>query len=108
MRENRHRHEELQLVVDQIPDFSGGQGSSDIVRAVVTTAIPTGTIGSPSTAGRAQVYQWDSDAGTSSTDSEADPVRVCNDHTLSASIGTGKCIKIAFIDGDYWLIAADC
>lgn len=84
------------------------QGYGAILRAVVTTAIPTGTISSPSTSGRATLYRWDSAAGTSSEDTARTGVRVCNDHTLSASIASGKAIKVSWIDGDYWLIAADC
>lgn len=79
-----------------------------VLRAVVTTAIPTGTLASPSTTGRATIYQWDPDAGTSSTNPAMTGQRVCNDHTLSASIAVGKAIKVAWIDSDFWLVAADC
>ncbi len=77
-----------------------------VLRAVVTTAIPTGL----SYTGAATVYRWNPATNTSTA--ETDPtwqnIRICNDHTLSASIATGKVIKIAWIDGDYWLVAADC
>lgn len=110
MRIERHRQEELQAIIDLLPEIGGTPGASDIVRAVVTTAIPSGSIGSPSTSGKATIYLWDSQTATSSisTDSSQIDVRICNDHSLSASVSTGKTIKAAFIDGDYWLIAADC
>jgi hypothetical protein len=81
-----------------------------VLRAVVTTAIPTGTSSVPSTAGKCTLQRWDPVAATSSAETHADftAVRCCNDHTLSASIAVGKCIKVAWIDGDLWLISADC
>jgi hypothetical protein len=35
-------------------------------------------------------------------------VKVLNDMTLSASIAIGKAVKLALIDGDLWLVQAEC
>jgi hypothetical protein len=76
-----------------------------VFRAVVSTAIPTGSFAGPSDTGRAFVYHRDS-AGSWVADSA--PTKVMNDHVLSASIPTGTTIKVSWIDGDFWLITADC
>jgi len=94
------------------PEEAGGRhpGAIPIVRAVVTTVIPSGTITDPSTTGRANVYRWDNEADTSSIESSADwqNIRVCNDHTLPAAVPLGTVVKLGWSDGDYWLIASDC
>lgn len=77
-----------------------GSSGEGLFRAAVTTAIPTGSIGSPSSSGRAVVYI---DGVADSTS-----VTVWNDHTLSSPIDTGKVVKLGVIDGKYWLLAADC
>lgn len=82
----------------------GGGGGGEVARGVVTTAIPTGTPAAPSTAGRITVLLWD---GSTSSSGRTD-VKVCNDMTIAASVATGKVVKVAMIDGDYWLIAAEC
>jgi hypothetical protein len=86
------------------------QPGGSILRATVTTAIPTGTIGTPSTTGQVTLYHWDPDAATSaiSTDPSEVNMRCCNDHTLSASVPGGTTVKVAWIDGDLWLVASDC
>jgi hypothetical protein len=76
-----------------------------VVRAKVTTAIPTGTLTTPSTTGRAQIYHKDASGAWAASGS---PVVVVNDHTLAASIAVNKVVKLAWIDGDWYLIAADC
>ena len=78
--------------------------SPSIARAVVTTAIPTGTIGTPSDTGEVTLYNWD---GTTS-DAGDTAVSVLNDMTIAASVPIGTVVKIAMIDGDYWLIASEC
>lgn len=75
-----------------------------IVRAKVTTAIPGGTFTSPSTAGRAQIQhknsagQW-ADVG--------DPVEVRNQFG-GGSIAAGAGVLLAWIGGEWFVVAADC
>lgn len=76
-----------------------------VARAKVTTAIPTGTFDAPSSDGRAQIYHKDH---TDSWVVSGDPVKVLNDHTLTASVAIGKVVKLAWIDGDWYLVAMDC
>lgn len=73
-------------------------------RGEVTTAIPTGTLATPSTTGVATLYNWD---GANSTAGETG-VPVLNDMTLAASIAVGKAVKLALIDGSLWLVQAEC
>jgi hypothetical protein len=74
--------------------------------ASVTTAIPTGTLASPSTSGRVTIYR-DANRGAALVAAEADAV--CkNVHTLSASIAVGKTVQVYWRAGTWWLIAADC
>lgn len=90
------------------PDQRRGQVQNwnpGVVRAKVTTAIPTGTLTTPSTAGRAQIYAKDYTGAWVATGS---PVVVDNDHTLTASIAVNKVVKLAWCAGDWFLIAADC
>ncbi len=89
---------------DSPPIFRQGGISGGIARAVVTTAIPTGTIGSPSTSGRGTLYTWD---GSTSTAGDTG-VQINNDMTIAASVPNGTVVKIAFIDGDYWLVSSEC
>lgn len=77
-----------------------------VLRAVVTTAIPTGTAAAPSTAGRCTIYTWDPASGASSAGRTG--VRVCNDMALPSSVAVGKVAKVAWIDGDLWLVSAEC
>jgi hypothetical protein len=74
-------------------------------RAVVTTAIPTGTPTSESTSGRVTIYRRN-DAGTLAA---AETGQMCrNAHTLSASIAVGKTVTVWW-DANAWsLVAADC
>lgn len=80
------------------------RGGSDILRAAVTTAIPTGSIVAPSTSGRVTLYTWD---GATSSASETG-VTVLNDFDLASSVPIGATVKVAEIDGAYWLISAEC
>jgi hypothetical protein len=76
-----------------------------IVRARVTTAIPTGTWDSPSSAGRAQIRHKDlSGAWVDS----GDPVVVWNDYTMPSSLPINRVVKIAWIGGEWWLVSASC
>jgi hypothetical protein len=73
--------------------------------ALVTTAIPTGTLASPSTAGRVTIYR-DDDAGGLAA---AETGMVCkNVHTLTASIAVGKVVQVFWRAGVFWLVSADC
>lgn len=93
----------------QPPRYPAGSGpvnwNPGVVRAVVTTAIPTGTFSSPSTAGRAQIYYKDP---TGAWAASGAPVVVNNQHTLSSSIAVGKPVHMAWCDGDWFVITADC
>ena len=89
---------------DSPPIFRQGRTSGGIFRAVVTTAIPTGTITAPSDTGRVTLYDWD---GSSSTAGETD-VTVLNDFTIAASVPVDTVVKLAYIDGSYWLRASEC
>jgi hypothetical protein len=73
--------------------------------ASVTTAIPTGTLGAPSTAGRVTIYRDDDAGGLVAAETGAQ----CNNyHTLSASIASGKTVSVYWRAGVWWLVAADC
>lgn len=76
-----------------------------IVRAKVTTAIPTGTFGNPSYDGRAQIYHKNAVGDWAVS---GDPVKVSNDNVLTASIPVGRTIKLGWIGGEWWLISASC
>jgi hypothetical protein len=73
--------------------------------ASVTTAIPTGTLASPSTAGRVTIYRDDDAGGLAAAETGAE---VHNYHTLSASIASGKTVSVYWRAGVWWLCAADC
>ncbi len=80
------------------------RGGGGMARGLVTTAIPTGTIGTPSTTGKVTLYTWD---GTTSAAGETG-VAVLNDMTIAASVPNGTVVKVALIDGDYWLVSSEC
>jgi len=88
---------------DTPPVFRIGRGPQNY-RGVVTTAIPTGTISTPSTTGVVTLYNWD---GANSTAGETG-VQVLNDFTLSASIAVGKVVRLQLIDGALWFVQAEC
>jgi hypothetical protein len=72
--------------------------------ALVTTAIPTGTLAAPSTSGRVTIYR-DGGGGLVAAETGA----TCkNVHTLSASIAVGKVVQVAWRAGVWWVISADC
>ena len=73
--------------------------------ASVTTAIPTGTLGAPSTSGRVTIYRDDGGGGLVAAETGA---QCSNYHTLSASIAVGKTISCYWRAGNWWLVAADC
>lgn len=76
-----------------------------VVRAIVTTAVPTGMFDGPSSTGAAQIIHKDQSGAWVNSGS---PVRVFNDHTLTASIAVDKVVKLGWCDGDWYLLAADC
>lgn len=76
-----------------------------VVRAKVTTAIPTGTFDTPSDAGRAQVYAKDH---TGTWVASGDPVTVMNQYVLTASVATGKSVHLCWCSGEWYLLAMDC
>jgi hypothetical protein len=86
--------------IQQSQGGGGFGGGGTLALGVVSTAIPTGTVTSPSTAGRVQIYVGGSSSGS--------PVQIDNIHTLSASIAVGKAVTIAVIDGSWRVISADC
>jgi hypothetical protein len=73
--------------------------------ATVTTAIPTGTLGTPSNTGRVTIYRDNASGGLTA----AETGQTCkNYHTLSASIAIGKTVTVYWRAGVFWLLAADC
>ena len=73
--------------------------------ASVTTAIPTGTLGSPSTAGRVTIYRDDGAGGLAA----AETGQEChNYHTLTASVPLGTTVSVAWRAGVWWLVNTDC
>lgn len=86
-------------------DASGGRfWNPGIQRAKVTTAISAGTFGSPSNDGRAQIYHLDS---TGAWLVSGDPVEVFNQFK-GTPISVGVAILLAWIAGQWWVVAADC
>jgi len=102
-------------VVERVESMSIGGGprpgnrstpwTYGVVRAKVTTAVPTGSWDSPSSAGRAQIYHKDS---TGAWVASGDPVELWNDFTLTASIPVGRVVRIGWIGGEWWLVSGSC
>jgi hypothetical protein len=84
----------------------GAGWNPGVLRAIVTTAIPTGTMGTPSSTGRVTIRNWNPQTATDSAGLTS--VKVLNDMTISASIAVNKMVKVAWIDGDFWLVSAEC
>lgn len=80
------------------------EGGIAIARAKATETIPGGTFTTPSSSGEAQIYRKDSGGGWVAS---GEPVTVWNDHRVT-SIPAGSTLKIVLIDGDWYLLAADC
>jgi len=76
-----------------------------IVRAKVTTAIPSGTFASPSSDGEAQIHHKDA---TGAWAASGDPVKVWNDNPLDNPIPVGRTIKLGWIDGEWWAVSGAC
>jgi hypothetical protein len=100
------------LRVERMPigDTSAGRARSSgyaaqVLRAIVTSPVTSGTWNSPTNAGRAQVRTKNA-AGAWVDDGS--PVIVWNDHTLASNIANGKVVKLTLIAGEYWLNIADC
>ncbi len=73
--------------------------------ALVTTAIPSGSLAAPSGAGRVTIYR-DDDAGGLVA---AETGQACkNVHALSASIAVGKTVQVAWRAGIWWVVSCDC
>ncbi|WP_165068257.1 hypothetical protein [Paludisphaera rhizosphaerae] len=88
-------------------DSALGRGAGwtpSIVRAQVTTAIPTGSFASPSSSGRAKIAYLIAGVWTL----ETDPVEVWNDKTLASSIPVGRAVNLAWICGQWWLNIISC
>jgi hypothetical protein len=85
--------------------YAQPSGSVYLMPASVTTAIPTGSLGSPSTAGRISIYRDDSSGGLVGAETGQ---QVNNYHTLSASIAIGKTVTVYWRAGVWWLVASDC
>ncbi len=75
-----------------------------VQRAVVTTAIPTGTMASPSSSGR--VTLWAKTGGTWGA-AETD-VTVWNHNTMPSSIPVGRAVTVCWIAGEWWLNTGSC
>lgn len=83
----------------------GANWNPGIVRAKVSTAIPSGTFDSPSSAGRAQIYHKNAAGAWVAS---GDPVKVFNDNPLTAALPVNRTIKLGWIAGDWWLVSASC
>ena len=86
------------------PTSDPNAGTAGIFPASVTTAIPTGTLGSPSTSGRATIYRDNGSGGLTASEAGV----VYNYHTLGASIAVGKTVSVYFRANVWWLVASDC
>jgi len=75
-----------------------------VFRAKVTTAIPTGTYDSPSSAGRVLIRRGPN--GSRVDDPAA--VALWNDYPLTASIPVGRTVRICKIGSEYWLLTTAC
>lgn len=85
----------------------GSAWTPSVVRAYVTTAIPPGTKAAPSSSGRARIMGYD---GSAWYDLPGDPSQVFNDHAFCSgvsNIAVAKVVKLAWIAGQWWLLAAD-
>jgi len=75
-----------------------------VVRAKVTTEIPGASFEDPSDTGEAQIYHMDAIFDWVPVD---DPVKVRNQFGGSA-ISVGVSVMLAWIGGQWWVVAADC
>jgi len=82
----------------------GGPWTYGVVRAKVSTVIPSGSFASPSDSGEAQIYHKDS-AGDWVASGE--PVSVKNQFG-GGSIAVDSGVLIAWIGGEWFVVAADC
>lgn len=76
-----------------------------IVRAKVTTAIPSGTFESPSSSGRIQIHHKNSAGAWVAS---GDPVQIFNDNPLPSPIPVGRTVKPGWIGGEWWLVSGAC
>lgn len=103
----------IKRVVDRFEGPSPPTGSAvgatpgwnpGIQRAKVTTAVPTGTIASPSSTGKVKIQVKGADGSWA----DGPEVTCYNDMSMSASLPVGRAVKVAWIAGDYWLVSASC
>jgi len=96
----------FEAAADGVANPAGGvPWTYGVKRAVVTTAIPTGSVASPSSSGRITIKVKNS-AGAWVDGFVDRPV--WNDNTLAASIPSGRACKVAWIAGEWWLVSASC
>lgn len=83
----------------KVPQWTYG-----VVQAVVTTAIPSGTKTSPSTAGRVRLVHWDGSAWADS----GDPVEVVSMMTSSSPVPVGRVVIVGWSGGKWVLVSGSC
>lgn len=86
------------------PPARAARWNPGVQRARVTTAIPTGTEASPSSAGKVRLKVRDS-AGAWG---DGEEVQVYNDFTMPSSLPVNRMVKVAWIAGQWWLVSASC
>lgn len=86
------------------PYRGAGASQLGVLRAKVTTAIPTGTFSSPSSAGAVQIWHKEGDTWVA----YGSPVQVFNDMTISASVPVGKVVRVAYMSGELWTVGGEC
>lgn len=82
----------------------GAPWTYGIVRAKVTAEIPEGSFAAPSEGGEAQIYHKDSSGEWVES---GDPVEVHNQFG-GGSIAVGASVLVAWIGGEWFVVAADC
>ncbi|WP_165250204.1 hypothetical protein [Paludisphaera soli] len=86
------------------PVASAWGWSPGVLRARVTTAIPAGTMSSPSSSGRVRLWHRVDGAWAEI----AEDVEVWNDHAFTSSVAVNKAVKVGWIGLQLWLVQADC
>lgn len=74
-------------------------------RAVVVEPIPAGTVASPSSSGRAQIYRKGRSGEWAPS---GDPVVVWNQNALPEPLPRGLAIFVDPIGGDWWVTSGSC
>lgn len=86
------------------PYRGAGASQLGVLRAYVTTAIPTGTRTTPSTSGRVQIMHKEGDVWVD----YGSPQAVSNDMTISASVPVGRVVRVAYMSGELWTVGGEC